>query len=262
MSAAQVDYDSIAGIYDRRFSKSEPDNTLESLASLCLETDARRVLEVGCGTAHWLNGLQAWPHNAADSLELHGMDLSSGMLAIAQGKGQDVQLARGRAGYLPYRSDTFDLVYCVNAIHHFSAPRRFIFEARRTLTPGGKLAVIGSDPHRRFNDWYIYTYFPGTYERDLERFPSWDEIRGWMAAAGFSQMRLELVRVIHDPQKDAAVLNDPYLQKNATSQLALLSQQDYEEGLASIRAALAEAQAQDRELVFPCDIHLQMLSAE
>ncbi len=43
---------------------------------------------------------------------------------------------------LPFADETFDVVTCRIAPHHFSAIDRFITEAARVLRPGGLLAIV------------------------------------------------------------------------------------------------------------------------
>ena len=145
-----------------------------------LHTRHPRILEVGCGTGKWLADLSASTLYAKAS-RVFGLDLSMGMLRQAHRREPPLRLTRGRAEQLPFPAATFDLVYCVNAIHHFDRPRAFISEACRLLRPGGRLAVIGMDPHGRRESWYVYRYFEGVYETDLRRFPSWADVAGWMA---------------------------------------------------------------------------------
>jgi SAM-dependent methyltransferase len=173
--------------------------------------------------------------------------------------GPPAGLLRGRAAQLPFSHATFDLVYCVNAIHHFDHPRAFISEARRLLRPGGRLAVIGMDPHGRRESWYVYRYFHGVYETDLRRFPSWAEIAGWMSAEGLA-VECRIVERIWDPKTGREVLDDPFLRKNSCSQLALLSEEAYQAGLRRIRAALDRAEAAGETLTFSVDTPLAMIS--
>jgi len=135
-----------------------------------------------------------------------------------------------------------------------------VHEARRLLRPGGWLAVTGSNPRTAQDGWYVYDYFAGTYETDLARFPAWDEVRGWLAEAGFSRIRSQTVEEIHDPKMGRAVLEDPFLHKDATSQLTLLSDEAYAEGLERIRQALAAAEAAGETLTFRADLTMTMVS--
>jgi ubiquinone/menaquinone biosynthesis C-methylase UbiE len=253
MSSRQVNYDQIAPTYDRRFVDDGPRGTGTVLLTLAQELRAARLLEVGCGTGHWLALLRpATPH-------LFGLDLSAGMLSQARRRNGELALVRGRADRLPFPDSSFDLVCCVNAIHHFGNQRTFIAEARRLLRPGGALAVIGFDPRQHRDKWYIYDFFTGTYETDLQRFPSWGTVLDWMIATGFARVEWRFAERIEDHKQGGAVLDDPFLEKNACSQLALLSDDEYAAGLEALRAVVAAGEAGGEILRFPCEILLRAL---
>ena len=250
--ADRVNYDQIAPTYNRRFAGEWRSGTLVALEGLIQACGAVRVLEAGCGTGHWLDKL------TIPARQLVGLDFSAGMLAQAQERENTLALLQGRAEELPFPAGVFDLVYCVNAIHHFQRQAEFIRQAQRVLRRGGALAVQGMDPHHQ-NDWYVYEYFEGTLATDLRRFPPWEQVMEWMSAAGFERLELSLAEEIEDPKTGAAVLTDPFLAKNACSQLALLSDQAYAAGLQRIRQALAEAEARGETLLFPNTIHIHQL---
>jgi ubiquinone/menaquinone biosynthesis C-methylase UbiE len=256
MAVKRVDYDQIAPCYDRRFKNgtSKRAATAQTLLGLAERVQARRILEVGCGTGRWLADL--W----ATGGQLIGLDLSAGMLRQARRKDASLDLVRGRAGQCAFAGQAFDLVYCVNAIHHFDRQRAFVAEARRLLRLGGLLAVIGMDPHDRRDDWYVYRYFPGTYETDLARHPTWEAVIGWMAAEGFKRIERQPVEQIVDAKVGDQVLSDPFLRKHACSQLALLSDEAYARGLGRIRTALAEAKTSGATLTFPVNLTIEALT--
>jgi ubiquinone/menaquinone biosynthesis C-methylase UbiE len=60
---------------------------------------------------------------------------------------EDIPVICGHASHLPFPDAVFDLIFCVNAFHHFAHPYRFVAEARRVLRADGALAIIGMDPH-------------------------------------------------------------------------------------------------------------------
>jgi ubiquinone/menaquinone biosynthesis C-methylase UbiE len=253
MSIKGVDYDPIASAYDQRYAHSALPGVTTALLELSSELGAQRILDVGCGTAHWLARLRSVTE------QLYGLDLSAGMLRRALERDEPLHLVCGRAGWLPFSENSFDLVCCVNALHHFQEQRGFVIEASRMLRSGGTLAVIGMDPRAQRDRWYIYDYFEGTYETDLAHCPSWGTVLNWMAAAGFVHVEWRPVEHIVDHKVQWAVLDDPFLQKNAISQLILLSDEAYAAGLRRIEAALAVAEAAGETLIFPADLTLAML---
>jgi SAM-dependent methyltransferase len=55
--------------------------------------------------------------------------------------GTQTQLAAGDTFHLPYRSDTFDVVFSQGLLEHFSDPVPAVLEQVRVLRPGGILCV-------------------------------------------------------------------------------------------------------------------------
>lgn len=256
MPDERVDYDEIAPVYDERYQENRLEGIAAALVTLAREIGARRVLEAGCGTGRWLRDLQA------AGLEPCGLDISFGMLAKARSRDAHIPLVCGNAGRLPFRDATFDLVCCVNALHHFDDRRGSIFEARRLLRRGGGLAIVGMDPHAegQRERWYLYDYFPGTYEIDLRRFPRQETVAEWLNEAGFAHIERGIGEHIVDEKTGRDILENTFIQKHATSQLALLSDEAYEAGLRRIETAIARADSAGETIVFRADIPLVMVT--
>jgi ubiquinone/menaquinone biosynthesis C-methylase UbiE len=253
MSYAHLDYDQIAPTFDRRYAVNDMNNTLVALQELARSLDGKSVLEVGCGTGHWLAELSTTVEN------LHGLDLSFGMLAQARQRGFDLMLVRGSAEHLPYPSCSMDMIFALNALHHFPDRQAFIAEAFRLLHPGGALVLIGSDPPSRVEDWYIYAYFPGTFERDLARFSNRRVLLDWMSLVGFENVESSTVEHFAREYSRRAVFDDPFLAKDSTSQLALLSNQAYAHGIQRIEQDIKNAEHAGEQIKFPSNIHIHML---
>lgn len=141
----RLDYDRYAATYDRRYEVNPLAGIAQALSALAAEVTPQRILEVGCGTGRWLPGF-------GDSPLTVGVDASMGMLQQAFAKGSR-HIAAARANQLPFAAGQFDLIYCVNAIHHFDDPKQFIADAKELLTPKGCLGIIGIDP-RVITDWF------------------------------------------------------------------------------------------------------------
>lgn len=253
MKRPTVDYDHLASSYNKRFEHDPSSGIVQALQQLVESAGAERILEVGCGTGQFLAQLSSRPMAAV------GLDLSSGMLVQAKQRKSPLHLVQGRANQLPFPSNSFDLLYCVNAIHHFDQPPSFISAAFDQLRPAGCLAIIGNDPHAGDHHWYVYKYFEGVLETDLARFTPHPQIQRWMKDAGFQNLERREIQYIHDERRGRSVFDDPFLQKKATSQLALLSQEAYQMGMDRIRMDLDEAEASGREMVFRANLTVVLL---
>src|SRR5213076_934934 len=105
----------IAAGYDRRYDLHDYAGVRETLLTfLSAPTPAAAVLEVGCGTGHWLREIGARWHGSRAAV-IAGVEPSSQMIARARGAAPDARLVRGGAERLPLRDASFDRVYCVNA---------------------------------------------------------------------------------------------------------------------------------------------------
>lgn len=249
----RVDYDPIAPGYHQRYAANPLAGVAAALRGLASGRASPHILEAGCGTGRWLSEL--FPLAG----QICGLDLSAGMLQQARQRGPHVQLVCGSAARLPFPTASFDLIYCVNALHHFDQPERFIAEARRLLRPGGALALIGMDPHTGRDRWYLYDYFHGTRQADLARFPPAAKLAAWLSAAGFSRIASREVERITATLTGREVLADHFLTKDGTSQLSLLSQNAYEAGLGRIEADVEAAEAAGQKAEFVVDIGLTLV---
>jgi SAM-dependent methyltransferase len=220
----RVDYDALAPTYDKRYEVGPLTGISAAVRELAAGRD--RILEAGCGTGRWLR-------EASGSI---GLDASFGMIRQAAGAPRVVALANA----LPFTGRQFDLIFCVNAIHHFDDPRRFVHDAAALLRRGGKTAVIGIDPRLLRGRRYYYEFFEGSYERDLARYPAFGDIVQWMIEAGYDPIEYRVIERADVSVAGEAIWSDPFLANNSNSLLELLTNEEYNAGLERIRDALKE----------------------
>lgn len=245
-----VDYDSIAASYDRRYLINDYSGIEEALVAFVGRDLTGRALEVGCGTGHWLKRLSDLGHRVA------GVDASANMLDYAHDQAPQAALAHARAEQLPWIDQAFERLFCINALHHFDDKVAFLAEARRVLAPGGRLMTIGLDPHAGVDRWYVYEYFEPAFEIDKGRYAPSSQIREWMRALQLLDVRTR--EVMHLPARLSAraALEEGRLDREMTSQLAVLTDEQYQHGIDRIRRAVDAAEAQGETLYLAADLRV------
>jgi len=247
-----INYDAVAPNYNARYAQNPLAGVSRELHALAAQSGARDVLEVGSGTGRWVIELHSLVRRIV------GLDFSFGMLQQAHAQDSELLLVGGDANHLPFPSASFDLVLSVNALQHYADQRAFISEARRLLRVGGVLAIVNLDPHIGRDRWYLYDYFEGVQAADLQRFPASGTLLDWMLAAGFSRTEWRVAEHIHQEFVGRTVLDNPFTQKQGSSQLAMLSDAAYTAGLDRIHTAITDADA--AQPVFVTDQWLTLLA--
>ena len=246
-----MDYDAVAHRYDRRYEGTDYRGVGTALEDFFGDEPTRRVLELGCGTGHWLALLAQ-----RGFVNLAGLDVSSRMLAIAAAKVRHADLRREAAEQPSWNDATFDRVFCVNALHHFRDRPLVVARVRRLLRQGGGFLTVGLDPSVGTDQWPVYDYFDGALEADGRRYPSAATIRAWLTAAGFAEVRTWEAARLRRQMPAREVLAAGYLDRGATSQLTLLSDDAYREGIARLTRSADEADRRGGTLVLRSDLHL------
>jgi len=115
--------------------------SLEQLVALVDPKPGWKALDIATGAGHTAYAFA--PHVT----HVWATDITSEMLeATEQGARQrgldNITTEYAHADNLPYEGDSFDLVTCRLAAHHFPDISAFLGAARRVLSKGGKLAVV------------------------------------------------------------------------------------------------------------------------
>jgi SAM-dependent methyltransferase len=98
------------------------------------------VLDVACGAAH------ASEVAAPYVRQVVGVDLTPALLRVGAERLRErnvanVLLQEGDAAELPFVDESFDLVFCRFAVHHFEDPPRQLAEMARVCRPGGRVVI-------------------------------------------------------------------------------------------------------------------------
>jgi ubiquinone/menaquinone biosynthesis C-methylase UbiE len=143
-SASAAQFDRQSDRYGRSHILADTSDVAEALSGVSPEAGAR-ALDVATGGGHTALRLarMGWSVTAGDISER----MLGNAARLLREEGFPLEALRFAAEELPFPDGAFDLVAVRVAPHHFSSPRRFVFEAARVLRPGGRLLVIdGSVP--------------------------------------------------------------------------------------------------------------------
>jgi ubiquinone/menaquinone biosynthesis C-methylase UbiE len=228
---------------------------------------ARAVLELGCGTGHWLAALGGDAGSDATPVvpgrpkppaeRLAGIDPSARMIARAKAAAPGATLVRAAAEQLPWKTGAFDRLFCINAAHHFQDRARAFGEARRVLRKGGAFLVAGREPPSDEETWWVYDYFEETRAIDRVRYPTGETLRREMASAGLVRCDTFDIDRLTARFAAAEALENGVVDRRFTSQLTALSDDAFARGVARIRDDLAAAREGGRELMLVADIRFE-----
>lgn len=171
------------------------------LAGRVARTRPRRLLETACGTGVVTRELAA---QLPADIGITATDLNEPMLAQAKAALPDprVEWRQADALALPFDDATFDVVACQFGVMFFPDRIKGHAEARRVLTPGGRLFFnvwdrIETSEFTHTVAQALAAIFPGDPPRFMERTPHGyhdpDLIRSDLERAGFSEIAIEAV---------------------------------------------------------------------
>ena len=129
-----------AGIGADEFAAAQQRLT-EQMISRASLSGRERILDVGCGLGGLLEQVDALMAGAV----LTGVNIDWQQLEICQQlrsrHSNTFRWLEADACDLPFDDASFDVLFCVEAMFHFSSRKRFLAEAWRCLVPGGRLVV-------------------------------------------------------------------------------------------------------------------------
>lgn len=192
--------------------------SLERLVTLTAPQKTWRVLDVATGGGHVAYTFA--PHVA----RVWATDITQEMLdmvkteAAQRGLG-NVRTTYAKAEALPFEDESFDLVTCRIAPHHFDSIPEFLAEAHRVLKPGGTFALV---------DNIVPEGSVGDYVNAFERFRDPSHLRAWTMDEWRAALKTAGFTIGHEEQlykqmefKSWAARHDANMQAFLRSMLAL-----------------------------------------
>ncbi len=218
-------YENIATKFNDRYSGDDFAHISRILAQF---KNKEKILEIGCGTFYW---------NSVFNFRAFGVDISKKMLLQSEVKNR---VAVATAEALPFAKNTFDFIYVINAFHQFKNKRKVAKEIFSALKENGEALIVTADFHGAEFKWYLYDYFPQTKEFDEKRFLSAGEYTSLFRGENFGSVEIKNFHTVNKNYYGEEVFSDKFLRKHNSSQLALLSEKEYSEGISKIKDAIAQ----------------------
>lgn len=156
-----------------------------------------KLLDVGCGVGiikHFLKG---------KPVEIYGIDKSNLALKRARRRGFITLTVDLDKEKIPFKSNYFDIVTCLDVIEHVVDPVVLAKEIFRVLKKGGKLIL--SSPNIRFSDHLSVLVFRGRFPTTGKEKSAYDG--GHIHYFTFSDLKHILVKVGFKILKEEGILN-------------------------------------------------------
>ncbi|HEU5019067.1 MAG TPA: methyltransferase domain-containing protein [Pseudolabrys sp.] len=186
--------------------------SLERLVALTEPHPGWRMLDIATGGGHVAYAFA--PHVA----RVWATDITQEMLDLVKREASQRGLANVRTAYaraeaLPFEDESFDLVTCRIAPHHFESIPDFLAEARRVLVPGAVLGLV---------DNVVPAGSVGDYINAFERFRDPSHLRAWTMAEWREALAAAGLTIVHEEQIGKTIEFGPWAARHDATMQRLL----------------------------------------
>ena len=151
MSSVNPQQDYVAVTYRREKYTKYPGQLAGYLVTRYNLTKGKKILDLGCGRGEYLEGFVRMGLNG------YGVDQS----AIGTGVCSEAEIIQSdlESEPLPYKDDSFDVVFSKSVLEHFYYPEKIVQEIHRVLKPGGLALTMVPDWESVYKIFYLdYTH--------------------------------------------------------------------------------------------------------
>ena len=211
-------------------------NDLRRLVDLIPHDKHLSLLDVATGAGHTALAMAPFVRDVV------GLDLTREMLQEAERLAQErgianVRFIQGDAMSLPFPAQSFDLVSCRRAPHHFADVPRFLAEVVRVLVPGGLFGLVDQttpesqtgaefmetfeklrDPSHvhalKVSEWQQAFENAGLHVRHLELDMEERDVNDYLDVAGVGDERRRQIAALLREAPDAAVAMNGFVERD------------------------------------------------
>ncbi|MBS3781006.1 MAG: methyltransferase domain-containing protein [Candidatus Thermoplasmatota archaeon] len=141
-------FDEIAPLYDYLSWLFLPNIKRDILNHIELN-EKDKILDVGGGTGKLIETIL----RIEPEVKGYVLDKSKGMLERAPPTQDEIV---GNSSNLPFDSNCFDLVFCIDALHHFEHKNKSLTEIIRVSKPDGEIIILELDPNNYMTKFIEY----------------------------------------------------------------------------------------------------------
>lgn len=193
MSVVEKEFDSKAAGYESNRLASWYQAHAEEMLAHCLTIDKGDILDIGCGTGHFLRAYLKDKSN----IRAVGIDISSSMIEEATRKANEAGLdnltfIHGDWETISpdkFAGHNFRIIFCANAFHYFTDPQSATDKLFRLLQQDGMLYVLERNRSRSLLT-SIWGFLHSVLIKDQVVFYKNSELVRFFENAGFRHVRI------------------------------------------------------------------------
>lgn len=193
VNVVEKEFDTLAPEYEENRLADWYQAHAEEILKHCSTLEAGDVLDVGCGTGHFL---RAYVQNNP-GVRAVGIDISSEMIKVAKNKARAVSLDQIEFIHADWetvepdllKAYDFKIIFCANAFHYFKQPKAATLKLQEQLGTDGTLYLLERNKSRSLLT-FVWGVLHKVLIKDQVIFYKTSELLEICEKAGFSKVKV------------------------------------------------------------------------